>query len=156
MDKAGFVGSRPIWGGFQLRSTVRLCCAHIIEVDGFEPPVTFRGLLTIRSCVRTGTSVNVVFHKYECSTMRVLLSRPCRGQRISTHPSPSEHVWRQKKGNKQILYTFILIQILTSDLYVLFRGSLEWFKLTFDFTSSLYVRPALKVKQEHFRQQNGI
>lgn len=40
------------------------------------------------------TSVKVVFQRRECRTITAVLSKPSRGQRTSTHFSPSEQVWK--------------------------------------------------------------
>lgn len=75
--------------------------------------------------------MNVVFQRRECRTTIAVLSRPCRGQWISTHLSPSVQLWEKAQtwgshSNFISLWEIITNQsFLTSVLYFLFVGRNE-------------------------------
>lgn len=76
------------------------------------------------------TAVNVVFQRRECRTTVAVLSRPRRGQCISTHLSPSVQVWEkeQTSGSHSGASQWERIKnqsFLTSFLYFLFVGRNE-------------------------------
>lgn len=62
--------------------------------------------------------MNVVFQRRECRTTIAVLSKPCRGQWISTHLSPSVQVWEKAQTWGSQSHTINLWETITNQSFL--------------------------------------